>query len=59
MAELELDEEVLETLKKLIADDKLSEALKIVFQLGYEKGRHDKWETEEGRRALLDGNQPS
>lgn len=41
MITLEMDMELLETLKKLIADDKLPKALEIVFQKGFEKGLHD------------------
>ena len=59
MPELDLEEELLEKLKQLIADDKLSEALEIVFQRGFEKGLHEKWENDEVSKALLDGNQPS
>lgn len=59
MADPELDAKVLKKIEALIAADKLSEAMKIVFQLGFEKGQHDAWEKEEESKALLDGNQPS
>ena len=55
MAELELDEKLIDALKKLIAGDKLSDALEIVFQMGYEQGLHENWENEEESKALLDG----
>ena len=59
MPDLELGEELPEKLKNLVADDKLPDALEIVFQLGFEKGLHQTWENEEVSKALLDGNQPS
>ena len=59
MPELELEEELLDKLKKLVADDKLSDALEMVLQMSFEKGLHQNWESEEVSKALLDGNQPS